>query len=229
MQTGRQSQDPFSRNSLHTRMFTQPGNQTITNHHLAHCQTYQKPTYASMQCIIYNFLRQSPYTSRKARCLKCVCIYIYICLFTKLSWLWLCSSFKIHFPWLKYIMPYQLHSHKVRTEVFDVEYNTKQCLISKSVGPLPLNSPPSKSTNRARLYTAQEATTHPKNIKVWDCTMSYLQEYTLSERIYTSGKTRCWKWSVSACYLQRCLEYCHATKGTHTQLCRVPRGSIKSV
>lgn len=83
MQTGRQSQDPFSRNSLHTRMFTQPGNQTITNHHLAHCQTYQKPTYASMQCIIYNFLRQSPYTSRKARCLKCVCIYI--CLFTKLS------------------------------------------------------------------------------------------------------------------------------------------------
>jgi len=38
-------------------------------------------------------------------------------------------------------MPYQLHNHKVRTEVFDVEYNTKQCLISTSVGPLPLTRP----------------------------------------------------------------------------------------
>lgn len=28
-------------------------------------------------------------------------------------------------------MPYQLHNHEVRTEVFDVEYNTKQCLIQK--------------------------------------------------------------------------------------------------
>lgn len=33
---------------------------------------------------------------------------------------------------------------------------------------------------------------------------------------------------VSACYLQSCLEYCHAAKGTHTELCIVPRGSIKS-
>lgn len=67
-------------NSLHTRMLPRPGNQTITNHHLAHCQTYQKPPYASMQCIIYKVC-QSPYPSRKPRCLKCV----YICLFTKLS------------------------------------------------------------------------------------------------------------------------------------------------
>lgn len=139
-------------------MLTQPGNQTITitNHHLAHCQTYQKPTYASIQCIIYKFC-QSPCASRKARCLKCV----YICLFTKLSWLWLCNSFKIHFPWLKYIMPYQLHNHEVRTEVFDVEYNTKQCLISKSVGPLPLTrplaNPQSKNIYSARSHhTSQE-------------------------------------------------------------------------
>lgn len=61
-------------------------------------------------------------------------------------------------------MPYQLHNHKVRTEVFDVEYNTKQCLISKSVGPLPLTRPLANA-QRARIYTAQETTTHSKNIK----------------------------------------------------------------
>lgn len=75
--TWRQSQDPTSRNSPHTRMLTRPGNQTITNRHLAHCQTYQKPPYASMQCIIYKIC-QSPYPSRKPRCLKCMYIYAYL-------------------------------------------------------------------------------------------------------------------------------------------------------
>lgn len=75
--TWRQPQDPTSRNSPHTRMLTRPGNQTITNHHLAHCQTYRKPPYASMQSIIYKIC-QSPYPSRKPRCLKCVYIYAYL-------------------------------------------------------------------------------------------------------------------------------------------------------
>lgn len=40
---------PHSSNSLHTRTLAQPGHQTLTNHHLVHCQTYHKPTYAMMQ------------------------------------------------------------------------------------------------------------------------------------------------------------------------------------
>lgn len=61
-------------------------------------------------------------------------------------------------------MPYQLHNHKVRTEVFDVEYNTKQCLISKSVGPLPFTRPPIANPQTEQ-YIQLKKPPHPKNMK----------------------------------------------------------------
>lgn len=59
--------------------------------------------------------------------------------------------------------------------------------------------------------------------------MNYLQKYTLWDFIHLERLDVENLKVVSAYYLQSCLEYCHATKGTHTEPCIVPRGSIKSL
>lgn len=53
--------------------------------------------------------------------------------------------------------------------------------------------------------------------------MTYLQNYTLWDSIHLERLDV----KFVFLYLQSCLEYCHATKGTHTELCIVPRGSTK--
>lgn len=78
-------------------------------------------------------------------------------------------------------MPYQLHNHKVRIEVFDVEYNTKTMPYFKKCRTVPLPAP-SIFTSKGSIYTTRN---HHKSQEYKSMKLYHdLQEYTLSNYIH---------------------------------------------